>query len=59
MDETGFRIGIIRSQTVLILQDRRNWTLAANNRESITVVEAVSASSNYTLLMVIVTSVRH
>lgn len=47
MDETGFRIGTSKSQYVLTEQPEKSHFLPiANNRESLTVVEAVSAGGN-------------
>jgi hypothetical protein len=60
MDETGFRIGVARRQLVLTQQpNRRNWTPSGNNRESVTVVEAVSAAGVSTPAMLILTGIRH
>jgi hypothetical protein len=45
MDETSFRVGIARTQHVLTQHpEQRNWTPSSNNRETVTVVEAISAA---------------
>ena len=46
MDETGFRIGIAKGQTVVTEEpNKRVYLPMAANRESLTVVEAISAAS--------------
>jgi hypothetical protein len=60
MDKSGFRINVARRQRVLTQQpNQRNWTPSSNNRESTTVVEAVSAAGVSTPPMLILTGIRH
>jgi hypothetical protein len=60
MDETGFRIGTSKSQYVLTEQPEKSHFLPiANNRESLTVVEAVSAGGIAIPAMLVVTAKQH
>ena len=60
MDETGFRIGIARAQKVLS-QNRQAqaYIPAGNNREMVTVIEAISASGRSTPPMIIIAAKTH
>jgi hypothetical protein len=60
VDETGFRIGTSKSQYVLTEQPEKSHFLPiANNRESLTVVVAVSAGGIAIPAMLIVTAKQH
>lgn len=60
MDETGFRIGIARDQLVLTQDpDKRQFLPAPENRESVTVVEAISASGGAIAPMIIISGKTH
>ena len=60
MDETGFRIGVARDQKVLSLNKQTPAYIAAgNNRETVTIIEAISADGATTPAMAIVAGKEH
>ena len=60
MDETGLRIGIAKHQFVLTEFPKRRITLPnAGNRESVTIVEAISAGGEFIPAMLILSGKTH
>jgi hypothetical protein len=60
MDETSFRIGISKSHYILTEHPKQVYSLLiASNRESLTVVEAISAASEVVPTILIITAKTH
>jgi hypothetical protein len=60
MDETGFRIGISKGHYILTEHPKQVYSLLiASNRESLTVVEAISAASEVVPTILIITAKTH
>jgi hypothetical protein len=60
MDETGFRIGIGKGHYILIEHPKQVYSLLiASNRESLTVVEAISAAGEVVPAMLVITAKTH
>ena len=60
MDETGFRIGVAKQQTVLTeLPGRYTALPSSNNRESLTIIEAISAGGSAILASLILSGKMH
>jgi hypothetical protein len=55
MDETSFRIGISKGHYILIEHPKQVYSLLiASNRESLTIVEAISVASEVVPTMLII-----
>jgi hypothetical protein len=60
MDETGFRIGINKGHYILTEHPEQvHSLLIASNRESLTVVEAISAASEVVPAMLVIAAKTH
>jgi hypothetical protein len=59
MDETGFCIGVGRDQLVITKQKRQLYLEVLTNRESATVVEAISGGGCYISAFLILSGVRY
>ena len=48
-DESGFRIGCTRGQEIIVPRDiKRFYAVSPENRKSVTVIETINASGDYT-----------
>ena len=59
MDETRFCIGVGRDQLVITRQKRQLYLEVPTNRESATVVEAISGGGCYIPAFLILSGIRH
>lgn len=59
MDETGFRIGVGKDQLIVTKRKRSHYFSIPENRESATLVEAISAGGRYTPAFIILAGQNH
>ncbi|KAJ6439193.1 hypothetical protein O9K51_08605 [Purpureocillium lavendulum] len=59
MDETGFRIGVGKDQLIITKRKRSHYFSIPENRESATLIEAISAGGRYTPAFIILAGQNH
>ncbi|KJZ68702.1 hypothetical protein HIM_11903 [Hirsutella minnesotensis 3608] len=59
MDETGFRIGVGKDQLIVTKRKRSHYFSIPENRESATLIEAISAGGRYTPAFILLAGQNH
>ncbi|KAM4061549.1 DDE superfamily endonuclease [Hirsutella rhossiliensis] len=59
MDETGFRVGVGKDQLIVTKRKRSHYFSVPENRESATLIEAISAAGRFTPAFIILAGQNH